>query len=97
MKLWVKNTIMLAVIVVIVLIPLVFLKGAEFSGSDDLGQQAITQINPDYKPWAFSPLEPASPEIASLLFSLQASIGTGIVCFILGRMTAKKDKKEADK
>ncbi len=97
MKLWVKNVIMLAVIVVIVLIPLIFLQGAEFAGSDDQGREAITEINPDYTPWASSILEPASPEIASLLFSLQAAIGTGIVCFILGRMTAKKDKAGASK
>lgn len=97
MKLWVKNVIMLAVIVAIVLIPLVFLPGAEFAGSDDQGREAITQIDPDYTPWASSLLEPASPEIASLLFSLQSAIGAGIVCFILGRMTAKKDKPGAEK
>jgi cobalt/nickel transport protein len=97
MKLWVKNIILLAIIVVIVVIPLLVLQNAEFAGADGLAEEAIGQINPDYTPWASSLLEPASGEIESLLFALQAAIGAGVVCFILGRITAKKDKPGAGK
>lgn len=55
-----------------------------FQGADDRARQAIGDIAPDYKPW-FSPLlEPASAEIASLLFALQAAIGAGFIGYWLG-------------
>ena len=55
-----------------------------------MAETAITEINPDYKPWCSSLSEPASSEIESLLFALQAAIGAGVVGFVLGRITAKK-------
>ncbi len=55
-----------------------------FQGADDRARQAIGDLAPDYKPW-FSPLlEPASTEIASLLFALQAAIGAGFIGYWLG-------------
>ena len=48
------------------------------------GQQAIGQLAPGYEPW-FAPLiEPASGEIASLLFALQAAFGAGVIGYWLG-------------
>ena len=39
---------------------------------------------PGYQPW-FAPLiEPASSEIASLLFALQAAFGAGVIGYWLG-------------
>lgn len=55
-----------------------------FGGADNQAQEAIGKIAPQYQPW-FSPiLEPASPEIASLLFALQAAIGAGMIGYWLG-------------
>lgn len=55
-----------------------------FRGADEKAQQAIGDIAPGYKPW-FAPLmEPASAEIASLLFALQAAIGAGFIGYWLG-------------
>lgn len=90
MKLWQKNIILLLIVIVLIFSPLIIVKNAEFAGADGIAEQAVTEINPDYKPW-FSPvLEPASGEIESLLFALQAAIGAGVVGFVLGRITAKK-------
>lgn len=90
MKLWQKNIILLLIVIVLTFSPLIIVKNAEFAGADGIAEQAVTEINPDYKPW-FSPvLEPASGEIESLLFALQAAIGAGVVGFVLGRITAKK-------
>ena len=73
------------------------LPNAEFGGADGEAEAAITEIDPDYKPWFETLLEPASGEIESLLFALQAAIGAGVVGFVLGRITAKsKDKKTAE-
>ncbi len=53
--------------------------GQAFGGADEQAQQAIGQLAPGYQPW-FAPLiEPASSEIASLLFALQAAFGAGVI------------------
>ncbi len=90
MALWKKNIILIIIVIALAVIPLVTLKDAEFAGADGLAETAITEINPDYKPWFESIYEPASGEIESLLFALQAAIGAGIVGFVLGRITSNK-------
>lgn len=90
MALWKKNLILSILVVALAVLPLVTLKNAEFSGADGLAETAITEINPDYEPWFSSIYEPASSEIESLLFALQAALGAGVVGFVLGRITARK-------
>ncbi len=93
MKLWQKNLILILLVVLIAAVPLWLLKDAEFSGADGMAEELITETHPDYEPW-FSPIfEPASGEIESLLFALQAALGAGVIGFVLGRMTAKKPKE----
>ena len=88
---------LLLLVIVIAAAPLLLLKNAEFGGADGLAMDAITEIDPDYEPWADSILEPKSGEIESLLFALQAAIGTGVVAFVLGRITAKKPQVKESK
>ncbi len=97
MNLWKKNLILILAVIVIVTAPLLFIKNAEFAGADGLAEEQITQINPDYKPWFEYVLVPASGEIESLLFALQAAIGAGIVGFVLGKITANKPISEIKK
>lgn len=92
-----KNLILAVLVIVIAILPLLFLKEAEFSGSDDQAEDAITQINPDYEPWFSSLWEPPSGEIESLLFSLQAAIGSGIVCYYFGYVRGKSKKEDEKK
>ncbi|MBV6320561.1 energy-coupling factor ABC transporter substrate-binding protein [Duganella violaceipulchra] len=63
---------------------------AIFAGADDRAQRAIGDIAPGYKPWFAPVLAPASPEIASLLFALQAAIGAGVIGFWLGTSVARE-------
>ncbi len=64
----------------------------EWGGADAAAAIKIGEIS-DYKPW-FSPLwEPPSGEIETLLFSLQAAIGAGIIGYIAGLYTGRKEKK----
>lgn len=93
MKVWQKNLILILLVIVIAAVPLWLLPHAEFGGADDQAEEAITQLNPDYEPWFEPILEPASGEVESLLFALQAAIGAGIVGFVLGRVT-KSDKNK---
>lgn len=63
---------------------------ALFAGADDRAQRAIGDIAPGYKPWFAPVFEPASDEIASLLFALQAAIGAGVIGFWLGLSVARE-------
>ncbi|MCD8180182.1 MAG: energy-coupling factor ABC transporter substrate-binding protein [Firmicutes bacterium] len=96
MKLWVKNTILAVVLVLIIAVPLLFMSGSEFGGSDDEAASAISEIDSSYEPWFESLWEPPSGEIESLLFCVQAAIGAGIVGFALGRVTSKKNKENTE-
>lgn len=89
-----KNFILLAIVIVMCLIPFFMPsnKEAEFSGADAQAEGAISQSHPDYQPWFSSFFEPASGEIESLLFTLQGSLGTGVICYILGYYRGRRPK-----
>lgn len=86
-----KKTMLLLVCVIgLTLLPFFIPHAGDYSGSDNQAQQAIAQLDPNYKPW-FAPIfEPASSEIESLLFTLQGSIGSAIVFYILGYYRGKR-------
>ncbi len=90
MKLWKKNFLLIITVLIILAAPPLLMKNAEFAGADGLAEEQISKINPDYEPWFESLLEPASGEIESLLFALQAAIGAGVVGFVLGKVTGNK-------
>lgn len=92
-----KNIILAVLVVAIAVVPLLFVKGSDFGGSDDKAEEAIGEINKDYTPW-FSPIwEPPGGETESLLFSLQAAIGSGIVCYYFGYLKGRAKSKENNK
>ena len=94
MKVWQKNLILVVLVVILAAVPLWLCRGAEFGGADGMAEELITETNPDYEPWFQPILEPASGEIESLLFALQAAIGAGIVGFVLGRLTSGRKSEE---
>jgi len=89
-----KNMLFLAIVVILAVIPILMNKGAEFGGSDGQAEEAIGEIHPDYQPWFESLWEPPSGEIESLLFALQAAIGTGFIAFFFGYFIGKKKGEE---
>lgn len=88
-------------VILIAIVPLFALKGAEFGGSDDQGSQMVSEIvGEEYEPW-FTPvletwLDGELPgEVESLIFCLQTGIGVGIMAYGFGYLVArKKFKKE---
>jgi cobalt/nickel transport protein len=91
----VKNIILLAIVGALIILPLLLQRNAEFGGADGQAEKVITELRPGYKPWFQSIWEPPSGEIESLLFALQAAIGSGVVCYYLGYSRGRK--KEQDK
>ena len=94
MKVWQKNLILIVLAVAIAALPLWLLPNAEFGGADGQAEEVILELDPDYEPWFAPILEPASGEVESLLFALQAAVGAGIVGFVLGRITKKPGGKD---
>ena len=77
---------------VIAIVPLVMYgSSAEFGGSDDAGNEAISElVNEEVEPW-FSPVIESvlgmelPGEVESLLFCLQIGLGCSVFFFFFGR------------
>lgn len=84
---------MLLVVAVIVVFPL--LMGGKFEGADGEAA-AIVEGTEGFARW-FTPIwEPPSGEIASLLFSLQAALGAGVVGYAIGRVHGRRGDGKKD-
>lgn len=94
MKVWQKNAILIGLVVLLTAFPLWYCRDAEFGGADGMAGELVEESDPDFEPWFQPILEPASGEVESMLFVLQAAVGSGVVCFVLGRITAKKPEGE---
>lgn len=87
--------VLLAAAVLIAILPLIFVKGAEFSGTDDAGGEIIGQLDASYEPWMAPPLEmllkgELPGEVESTLFCVQTGIGVGIIAFVMGRFVERR-------
>lgn len=85
----------LVAVLLIIAVPLLSLRGAEFGGSDDAGSQTIEAIEDDYEPWFTPVLETLiggelPGEVESLIFCIQTGIGVGIIAFLMGRFVERK-------
>ncbi|QBE67064.1 energy-coupling factor ABC transporter substrate-binding protein [Pseudoduganella lutea] len=82
-------------IVLLSVLPLWLAGEAAFGGADELARQAIGTIAPGYQPWFAPVFEPASGEIASLLFALQAALGAGVIGYWLGLSVGRERARAA--
>ncbi len=86
-----KNMVLMLIIIVIGVFPLLVIKDSEFGGADGKAEELIGEINPNYKPWFNNLIELPGGETESLLFALQAALGSGVVFYVLGYLKGKKD------
>jgi len=94
---------LLVLCLLIALVPLFALKGAEFGGSDDAGSVMVSEVTgTEYEPWFTPVLETLlggelPGDVESLMFCLQTGLGVGIIAFVMGRLVERKkwtDKQE---
>ncbi|GHP14266.1 cobalt transport protein CbiN [Lentilactobacillus fungorum] len=85
-----QNLILLGAVLILTIVPFFMVKGGSFTGSDDQGTAQIKKFDPSYKVWAHPLWTPPSGEIESLLFTVQGSLGTGIIAYIIGNARGKK-------
>jgi cobalt/nickel transport protein len=90
---------MMAAVVALAVVPLFIHapveNGKAFAGADGQAESLIGTIQPGYEAW-FSPVfEPPSSEIESLLFSLQAALGAGVIGFYFGRARGRREASKA--
>jgi cobalt/nickel transport protein len=90
-----QNWMLVIAVIALAVIPLAFVRG-EYGGSDGEAQKAITEIQPDYKPWFKHFFEPASGEIASLLFATQAALGAGVIGYAIGLYKGRSQSQQSD-
>lgn len=95
-----KKTLLVILLLVlcaaIAVIPLLTIRDSEFGGADGEAEQAITEIDPDYEPWAESIIEPPGGETESLLFCLQAALGAAVIGYGFGYLVARKKYKKVE-
>ena len=95
-----SNWLLAAAVLLLTVFPLWWVaepaQGTEaFGGADAQAQHLIQTIAPHYQAW-FKPLiEPASGEIASLLFALQAALGAGVIGYWLGASITREKLRQA--
>ncbi|MBD2778606.1 energy-coupling factor ABC transporter substrate-binding protein [Iningainema tapete] len=89
-----NNWLLLLAVVGLVVAPLVLIKGTEFGGADGKAESAIKEIQPEYKPWFNSVIELPGGEVESLLFSVQAAAGAGVIGYVIGLYKGRSERNE---
>lgn len=91
--------VLLLLCLVLIVTPVLALRGAEFGGSDDAGSEKVAEITgEEYQPWATPVFEQMlggelPGELESLLFCVQTGVGVGVIAFFLGRFVERKKQE----
>ncbi len=91
-----SNWLLVVGVIALAVAPLIFVPDGEFAGADGKAEEAINEIQPEYKPWFKSFFEPASGEIESLLFASQAALGAGVVGYAIGLYKGRSQQRKRE-
>lgn len=87
---------LLALCAAILAYPLLTIRDSEFGGADGAAEELITELNPDYEPWAESLIQLPGGETESLLFCLQAALGGMVLGGGFGYLIARKHYRKEE-
>jgi cobalt/nickel transport protein len=83
-------------ITILMIVPVVFVQGSEFGGSDGAGSEAILSIAPEYDAkWIANIWEPPGREMESMLFALQGVAGGILIGYFFGYKRGRR-KSQTD-
>ena len=85
-----QNYILLLLVLTIPVVSLWLGGDSEFGGADGKVVEMIDAGQSNYIPWFESIWAPPGGETESLLFSLQAAVGAGVLFYIIGYIKGKK-------
>lgn len=88
------NVMLVVAILLLAIVPLVLNNNAAFEGADGQAEEMIANIAPAYQPWFKNLFEPPSGEVESLLFALQAAIGSGVLFFCVGYLVGSRKRPQ---
>lgn len=83
-------------VALLAILPLYLNKDAEFGGADGQAEEIVLEMNDTFEPLLEPLFEPASGEIESVLFALQAAAGAGVIFYYLGYQKGKRVKRDCD-
>lgn len=92
-----RSLLLLVVAVLLTVAPLLFIPHSDFGGTDGQAEKTIQVIAPHYQPWAQTIFEPPGGEVETLLFSVQAAVGAGVIGYIIGVYKGRANKREEAK
>ena len=87
------NLVLLFIAVLIAVLPLIAIKNSEFAGADSLASEAVEEMSANFEPWISPFWEPPGGETESLLFALQAALGSGVIFYCIGYLKGKSEVK----
>jgi cobalt/nickel transport protein len=95
------NLLLLLAVAALAIVPLLMPnakpEGERFTGTDDQARRLIQVSHPDYLPWFKSLWSPPSGQIESLLFSLQAALGAGVMGYYFGLIRGRSETRPLNK
>lgn len=86
MKKW--TFILLVAVVALAVVPLLIASDAEWGGADSGGQEAITELAPDFTP-GFEGVWAQSETTNYIMFGVQGVVGAGILFSVLGYLVGR--------
>jgi len=90
-----KTLLLILAVILLAVVPLFLNPGSEFGGADGEAEGVILAVAPDYQPW-FQPLwSPPGGETESLLFALQAALGSGLLFYYIGLRRGQSQARQS--
>lgn len=89
----VKNTILGLLAVSLVVLALVLNRGSDFKGTDSIAEEIVSEMRPGYTQWLQSLWKPPGGEVESLIFALQAALGSGFIGYYIGFKRGKSKRE----
>lgn len=92
-----KNWFLVLLVIGLTMIPLMIHPDSEFTGADGEAVTLVGEMEKGYQPWVKSLWKPPGGEVETLLFSLQAALGSAFIGYYFGYQRGRKKQSEKQK